>query len=929
MMAFYDGLGQVVQTQGEGDAGAAAYLVSTRYNALGQVISQSVPYIATSLGTYQAPDWSQPQTQTACDGLGRTTIITNTDNSRMRSYYQARQVAVLDVLSHQTVTEADAFGRLISSKQYSGTFASPNWGAEVYTSAVYTYNVRDQLTQVTANNLTTQLSYDLLGRKTGLTDPNMGPWSYTYDAAGNLLTQTDARSCVTTFGYDALNRLTGKSYSGPGACAGTPAVSYSYDQGVNGKGRRTAMAYGSRYAATWRYDGRGRPISETQTIANAAYTTLSSYDAADRLKTLTYPSGGVAEVVTTTYNSQGLAASLVGANVYVPATLYDAAGRVISRTLGSAPWQTQYSYYGWAELNGLGRLKEIKSGTPASPTSLQNLTYTYDAVGNVKTIVDAVNSSQRQCFQYDPLDRLTRATTSADPSQGCTAQAGAGNYSEGYDYYKEGSLKRKGAADNANDGLYTYDANHPHAAATYRGNSYSYDADGNMTGRVVSGVTYTLTYNAENRLTRVVSGTLTASYVHDGDGNRVRSVITVSGAVTETHYVGQHYEKTVGSGDTKYYFIAGQLVAFERSSGYGVDWGRRFVFRDQLGSTNVIINASSGVLLWRDRYLPFGDVRDTYRKDNNPTFSLQTAYRFTGQRLEARLGTPESGLDRGLYFYGARWYDSSLGRFIQADTIVPQPGNPQALNRYSYAANNPLKFVDPTGMYEENEIEQYLRDKYPDTWESYLRAWRADKVFWAMLRAAQNGDRLFAPTTSLGVGFFGAKKGSFTFTSENEAGLWLYQGRGPYALEMANRQFREGFSAQAMATEHPFVGTDENIGLTWEQPLYNYTAYGPEPTGYTRRVNYSPAGVSIDWGASSSIPTLTAVAYAVLRWGTKGAVKAFLGGPVVTGLFAADIGVAFNEGVNINYQLQVDYKDTRTYLAPSSRCLSPCFKAAP
>jgi hypothetical protein len=55
---------------------------------------------------------------------------------------------------------------------------------------------------------------------------------------------------------------------------------------------------------------------------------------------------------------------------------------------------------------------------------------------------------------------------------------------------------------------------------------------------------------------------------------------------------------------------------------------------------------------------------------------------FTGQRLEQRLGVAEGGLDRGLYFYGARCCDSSLGRFIQADTIVPQPGNPQALNRY-------------------------------------------------------------------------------------------------------------------------------------------------------------------------------------------------------------------------------------------------------
>jgi len=76
---------------------------------------------------------------------------------------------------------------------------------------------------------------------------------------------------------------------------------------------------------------------------------------------------------------------------------------------------------------------------------------------------------------------------------------------------------------------------------------------------------------------------------------------------------------------------------------------------------------------------------------------LQTQYRFTGQRLEQRLGAPEGGLDRGLYFYGARWYDSSLGRFLSPDSIVPKPGNPQSLNRYAYVLNNPLRYTDPTG----------------------------------------------------------------------------------------------------------------------------------------------------------------------------------------------------------------------------------------
>ena len=62
---------------------------------------------------------------------------------------------------------------------------------------------------------------------------------------------------------------------------------------------------------------------------------------------------------------------------------------------------------------------------------------------------------------------------------------------------------------------------------------------------------------------------------------------------------------------------------------------------------------------------------------------------FTGQR---RYG-PKSGI----YYYGSRFYSTDVGRFLQPDTIVPGAGNPQALNRYSYTLNNPVKYTDPTG----------------------------------------------------------------------------------------------------------------------------------------------------------------------------------------------------------------------------------------
>jgi len=66
-----------------------------------------------------------------------------------------------------------------------------------------------------------------------------------------------------------------------------------------------------------------------------------------------------------------------------------------------------------------------------------------------------------------------------------------------------------------------------------------------------------------------------------------------------------------------------------------------------------------------------------------------TSFRFTGQRSEM------DGI--GLYHYGARWYSPSLGRFISADSIIPDPGDPLAFDRYSYVLNNPLVYVDLSG----------------------------------------------------------------------------------------------------------------------------------------------------------------------------------------------------------------------------------------
>ncbi len=105
-----------------------------------------------------------------------------------------------------------------------------------------------------------------------------------------------------------------------------------------------------------------------------------------------------------------------------------------------------------------------------------------------------------------------------------------------------------------------------------------------------------------------------------------------------------------------------------------------FMLKDHLGSTSIQTD-SIGNVVGDQRYYPFGETRIL-------TGSMYTNRLFTGQREMT---------GSGIYYYGARFYSPKLGRFLSADTIVPSYADPQALNRYSYVLNNPLRYTDPTG----------------------------------------------------------------------------------------------------------------------------------------------------------------------------------------------------------------------------------------
>ncbi len=214
----------------------------------------------------------------------------------------------------------------------------------------------------------------------------------------------------------------------------------------------------------------------------------------------------------------------------------------------------------------------------------------------------------------------------------------------------------------------------------------AYDENGNLAARIVDGMATILGYDAENHLVSV-SGGVNTTFVYDGDGNRVKSTIN-SNLVTS--YLGNYYEYEVLNGTTvtqRFYYYAGSTRVAVRT---GVNGTLNFLLGDHLGSQSITADIY-GQYLAELRYYPWGGVR--YSSGNTPT-----NFRFTGQRLESSFN---------LYYYGARWYDSVTGRFAQADPIIPDSGNSQSFDHYQYVLNNPMKYIDPSGLH-------YCDSKYAD-----------------------------------------------------------------------------------------------------------------------------------------------------------------------------------------------------------------------
>jgi RHS repeat-associated protein len=227
---YYDGMGRLIQTKSQSASTTQNIVNDTVFDNMSRVWKTSQPrYVTesnvwppapntflgyTSIGTDSIERW----TQTGYDGAGRPTFITAPDSTVTTHQYGLWTSSspyfnwenIVDANGHVTQKNSNEWGQLTWVKEFSGTNQTGDpW--VYYAGTNYTYNPLEQLTGVTDGvGNQTAITYDSLGRKTSMKDPDMGTWNYFYDANGNLRQQTDNKGQIINFNYDALNRLTSK-----------------------------------------------------------------------------------------------------------------------------------------------------------------------------------------------------------------------------------------------------------------------------------------------------------------------------------------------------------------------------------------------------------------------------------------------------------------------------------------------------------------------------------------------------------------------------------------------------------------------------------------------------------------------------------------------------------------------------------------------
>ena len=511
--------------------------------------------------------------------------------------------------------------------------------------------------------------------------------------------------------YDGYYILSQSGFNNPDF----PKGNTSYIKGRLAGSIISVLGSGSKIYIAYFYDIKGRVMQETRSnLLGGHDVTITTYTFTDKPATVTHihtASGKNTwiEVYTYSYDHADRISkvqhTLGGTTITLYDATYDDLGRLKTKSLhGSTTNKLTYTYNlrGW--LTGITGTRLTQNlyyntgvGTAKYNGSISSMTW---KAGNESTV-------RGYKFTYDGLDRLLNGTY----GEGEQLNSNSGRYSEnvtGYD--KNGNitgLERYGRSGSSSYGMcdaltYTLNGNQmirvddlvsigagndetDFKDAVKQANEYTYDANGNLTKDLNKGITG-ITYNCLNLPNAVTfSDGSTITYIYSADGTKLRTVHKIGSVTTTTDYCGN----VIYENNTAKLLLTGEGYISLSDKKY------HYYLQDHQGNNRVVAD-KDGNVEETNHYYPFGGV---FASSQNVQ-----PYKYNGKELDTKKGL-------NWYDYGAREYDAVLGRFT---TMDPMAEKYYAVSPYTYCVNNPIKFVDPTGMLTESPQTGSIRLSFWD-----------------------------------------------------------------------------------------------------------------------------------------------------------------------------------------------------------------------
>ena len=755
--AFVDGTGRVVQTQQDASLFTAAgqpaltgVIVSgtTIFDAFGRPVVQYNPTRSTKpFGVYEdaapADLVNDPHTTTVYDLWDMPNTITEPGSRVTTIAYEYGQVGASGPTLYRTTQTAPNNRKTVTYTDMRDVVRAIDdvpVGAASQLTRYQSDGMGQLLKVIDPTGYETRHTYDLLGRRTSTTTPDGGLVTFTYDPDGQLTSRTTAnlRANGQQIGYAYnLHRLIRIDYPGT-----ADDVTYTYGEmgaADNGAGQVIGLEDGARIERNV-YDPAGNIVQQTLTMklhawtptadqSKFTWTTRWQYDGLGRLKSMVYPdserlaygydAGGLVNAISG--EEDGFITVLVGTdpNTGLPIyqnqphlwtykylndrqydeflrRRYDVDGNGVTTELSFDP-NTQW-------------LTRLKSTSPNRDTKnqgaayqqIQNLSYSYDSVGNPLTyrndvppaVTNLFSGPTKESYTYDPYERVVAASGEFQ-----LAPDKLQHFSESLSFDARGNVTAKNQLDQIRSNkkeltqtvtTYSYSRTFnqpaPHQISKAGTDSYNYDKDGNLLsindskGKLVRG----MTWDANDRMRNISDAYGSTDFTYDDSGQRAIE----RGPSGETATLSPWATVRNTTDIYKYIWAGNDRISIQRDNGGNQELQQYFLHKDLQGSTNIVTDVL-GNTFQHQEYFPGGEV---WIAEKSTIF--RTPYQFGGSYVDEV---------RAMDNFGDRWYDPIRELMYSPDPVLTNDplaivGAPALRAAYAYAGSNPLTNVDPTGQ---------------------------------------------------------------------------------------------------------------------------------------------------------------------------------------------------------------------------------------